>query len=480
MKVKGCDARRALAVTVLLIIGTSRILLAQAAAIPLALGVNASSSETTAGAAVRVRVTLKNYSGVTVVTPEPVAITIHSALTADATVAIPAGQSSAVAEVRFQRAGIARIVATAPALTSGSVVVVAKAPDGDAGMAAPRSPAEREALAQPRFVGFAPAPGAATEHPHAVEPLTPGSGSAPNTGLTLGVDVLPRHVHRAAAQWRALVLVTTLNANRQPAAVSADTPVHLATDFGVVTPAYSHVDAGKARVAETIQVSSDRPGTGTLWAWTDTGRLTATAVEYHDALPSQLLVKGSPGRAVNSGKTPIVVTVFLQDETAAMACADSDVAVKLTSSMGTASPSDLTIPKGKFFAEAVLTSATAGTAEITATGPKLKTASARVYFVFPWLLVALAAAGGVIGAVVKAGGETFVGAWWWHLLGHVGTGIVLGLVFYALVLFGVVASIPQLAIPLGQLPTTNELGAVILGFFGGYLARAWLPTPEQA
>jgi len=56
----------------------------------------------------------------------------------------------------------------------------------------------------------------------------------------------------------------------------------------------------------------------------------------------------------------------------------------------------------------------------------------------------------------------------------------LGLVFYALVLFGVVASIPQLAIPLGQLPTTNELGAVILGFFGGYLARAWLPTPEQA
>ena len=117
MEVKGCDARRALAVTVLLIIGTSRILLAQAAAIPLALGVNASSSETTAGGAVRVRVTLKNYSGVTVVTPEPVAIAIHSALTGDATVAIPAGQSSAVAEVRFQRAGIARIVATAPALT---------------------------------------------------------------------------------------------------------------------------------------------------------------------------------------------------------------------------------------------------------------------------------------------------------------------------------------------------------------------------
>src|SRR5712692_811052 len=137
---KGGNARRALAVTVLLITGTSRVLLAQAATIPLALGVSASSSETMVGGVVRVRVTLKNYSGVTVVTPEPVAVTIHSALTGDAAVAIPAGQSSAVADVRFQRAGVARIVATAPTLTSGSAVVVAKAPDGDARIAAPPSP----------------------------------------------------------------------------------------------------------------------------------------------------------------------------------------------------------------------------------------------------------------------------------------------------------------------------------------------------
>ena len=55
--------------------------------------------------------------------------------------------------------------------------------------------------------------------------------------------------------------------------------------------------------------------------------------------------------------------------------------------------------------------------------------------------------------------------------------MVLGLVFYALAMFGIVASIPKLSIPLAQLPTTNDLGALLLGFFGGYYARSWLPDP---
>ena len=73
---------------------------------------------------------------------------------------------------------------------------------------------------------------------------------------------------------------------------------------------------------------------------------------------------------------------------------------------------------------------------------------------------------------------TFTGNWWIRPLGHIGTGIIVGLVFYLLALFGVVASIPKVAIPLAQLPTTNELGALVLGFFGGYYARSWLPKPD--
>jgi hypothetical protein len=28
-----------------------------------------------------------------------------------------------------------------------------------------------------------------------------------------------------------------------------------------------------------------------------------------------------------------------------------------------------------------------------------------------------------------------------------------------------------------SIPLTNDLGALLLGFFGGYYARAWLPEP---
>jgi len=237
--------------------------------------------------------------------------------------------------------------------------------------------------------------------------------------------------------------------------------------------------AGKARTTDPIQLTSDHAGTGTVWAWTDTGSLAQASVEYHDAVPTQLLVRGLPSRAVNDGKTVVNVTVFLEDDTAATASADQDLSVKLTSSVGDPNPSDLTIPKGGFFGEAVLTSPTSGIAEITATAPRLKPGAAEVEFVFPLLLVTLAGTGGLIGSVARMGRQLFSGVWWWNLLGSVGLGIVLGLLFYLLALFGVIASIPKLAIPFAQLPTTNDLGALVLGFFGGYYARSWLPASSS-
>jgi hypothetical protein len=183
---------------------------------------------------------------------------------------------------------------------------------------------------------------------------------------------------------------------------------------------------------------------------------------------------------VNDGQTKVNVTVFLQDDSGATASADEDVAVKLTSSVGTANPSDLSIPKGKFYGEAVLTSPMSGVADITATAPRLLPGKTQVEFVFPLLLVFLASLGGTVGSVVRSGRQLLAGAWWWHVLGSVGMGIVLGLLFYALAQFGIIASIPKLSIPLDKLPTTNDLAALVLGFFGGYYGRSWLPDPEVA
>jgi hypothetical protein len=465
-----------LTLSCLILAGPARAAFGQAASIPLSLGVTASPAEITAGDTVTAVVRLKNYKGDTVAASEPVPVTLHSELSGDGAVTIGTGQSTAQLSVSFQRSGVATLVATAPKMTSGSVEVVVRA----AGSA--------NAAASPSRGGGEPAPAAIVTGPAAPKPERPLASGAPaptrsavvDANTSLQLDVLPQHVHPANALWRALILVTAINASRQPVAVQADTVVSFATDIGRIAPAQSRIEAGKARTTEPIQLISDRPGTGTIWAWTDTGSLTQASVEYHDAVPTQLLVRGLPSRAVNDGKTAVNVTVFLEDETAATASAEQDVSVKLTSSVGTPSPSELAIPKGRFYGEAVLTSPTSGIAEITATAPRLKPGAAEVEFVFPLLLVTLAGAGGLIGSVARIGRQLFSGVWWWHLLGSVGLGIVLGLLFYALALFGVIASIPKLAIPLERLPTTNDLGALVLGFFGGYYARSWLPTPGGA
>jgi len=51
--------------------------------------------------------------------------------------------------------------------------------------------------------------------------------------------------------------------------------------------------------------------------------------------------------------------------------------------VGAVPQSEVSIPKGKFFAEAVLTSPVSGKAEITATSARLKPGSTHTEFVFP-------------------------------------------------------------------------------------------------
>jgi hypothetical protein len=467
-----------LTLSCLILAGSARAASGQAASIPLSLGVTASPAEITAGDTVAATVRLKNYKGDTVAANEPVPVSMHSELSDDAAVTIATGQSTAQVSVRFQRGGVATLVATAPKMTSGSVEVVVKAAGGGGGPLSPAPPPPAPPSPAAVATGRLPAP--KPERPVPSGPPAPMPGTVVDANISLQLDVLPQHVHPANALWRALVLVTAINASRQPVAVHADTVVDFATDIGLIAPAQARIEAGRARTTAPIQLTSDRPGTGTVWAWTDTGSLAQASVEYHDAVPTQLLVRGLPSRAVNDGKTVVNVTVFLEDDIAATASADHDLSVKLTSSVGTPSPSDLSIPKGGFFGEAVLTSPTSGIAEITATAPRLKPGAAEVEFVFPLLLVTLAGTGGLIGSVARTGRQMFTDVWWWHLVGSVGLGIVLGLLFYALALFGVIASIPKVAIPLSQLPTTNDLGALVLGFFGGYYARSWLPAPPDA
>jgi hypothetical protein len=433
----------------------------QAVSIPFTLGVSASPSELASGATTRVRVQVKNYRGDAEAVPEDLVYTLNSPISGDNSVRVKAGESAALAEVTFVQPGVATLVASATGLVSGTTPVVV--------LGAPQVASLPAAV-----IGAHPRPALRGDASDVAPPPAP-----PAPKLNLALAVVPEHVHPANASWRAIVLVTAVDANEQPIGVSADTPIHLATDVGEVMPTAATIARGHARTTEAIQVTSTKPGHATVWAWDDSGAFTRATFNDDDATPAQLSVKAVPARTLNDGRTAIHVSVFLQDDTATATKAAVDTAIKLTSSIGTVTPSVVSIAKGQFVGEATLTSATAGGAEITATAAGMRPGTASVAFVFPTMLVIVAGLGGLIGSLVRSTDLSFTGAWWHHLGGSVVIGAVLGLLFYLLAMFGIIASIPKLAIPLGQLPTTNELAALVLGFFGGYYARAWLPNPAE-
>ncbi|HEY1911783.1 MAG TPA: hypothetical protein VGG73_12730 [Vicinamibacterales bacterium] len=449
-----------LVLAVLLVCIPTREARGQAAAIPLSLGLTTSNAEVTVGGTATVTVALKNFSDTLVGATQPITVSLRSDLSDTATTAFSTGQKTAQVELHFIRPGVARIEATAQGFGAGFAIVVVKDP---AASAAAEKPVPAPLRVVPKAVAAAPA----------------GSAPAPTTatGAALDVTVLPQHVHASHSSWHAQVLLTAIK-DGEPAAVKTDTDVYLATDIGLVTPAMSKIVTGQARTSEPIQLTSTTAGSGTVWAWTDTGRVTEVAVDYHEAVPVQLVVKALPLRDVNDGSTPVTVTIFLQDDSAIGASADRDIPVDLITTSGTLNPRQVLIAKGAPFAEASLTSAASGDAQITAHAAGFVDQSASVTFVMPWMLVLTAAVGGFLGALVGTGTETFSAAWWHQMIGHILTGALIGLVFYVLALFGIIASIPAASIPLERLPTTNALGALVLGFFGGLWGRSWLPKPN--
>src|SRR5262249_59640849 len=141
----------------------------QAASIPLNISVTASPGEIPAGATAHVEAKLKNYLGKPVAAPTKIVVTLHSRLSADASITIKGGQSDGRAEVRFIRPGVATLVASAPGMASGSTAIVVKAE--------------------------APAPAAQPGPPPT------SAGAARDERIRLAIDVLPDHVHPSNAVW---------------------------------------------------------------------------------------------------------------------------------------------------------------------------------------------------------------------------------------------------------------------------------------
>ncbi len=441
--------------------------LAQIAAIPTRLELSVGAPEVEAGAVVPVVIHLRNVRNEDIEAPEALALTLASNLTERVQVTLPKGASSIRSEVRFTRAGIARLRVSAPRIASGYAAVIVKAVSGSVSLdMAPRAAAGEVEVhpARPRPPERAPSPAGGTA----------GTVVPPQ----LGIEVIPTDVHPRAGRWVADVWLVTLNPRGEPAPSPMDLPVNLAATVGTVNPVRSLIAAGSVRPASPIQLVADRSGAEKVWAWLDTSARTVSAeAVYKEALPSKLRVVAYPVKAVNSGKNPVRITVMLLDDTNLPASfPDRELEVTVTSSLGTIEPkAPVHIARGAISGEAMLTSTTAGRAEVRALALHMPDAETGVEFVFPWLMVVLAMAGGTLGATYRGGWHEFSRGWQRHAAVNGLAGLLLGTIFYALSLLGAPAAIPQVALPIAAIPTVNELGALALGFLGGYYARAWLP-----
>ena len=472
--------------------------LAQIAAIPTRLELNVGADEVEAGAVAPVVIHLRNVRNEDIEAPEALVLTLASNLADRVQVTLPKGASSIRSEVRFSRPGIARLRVSAPRIASGYAAVVVKAvsrsvsldmaPRAAAGEvevhpAAPR-PREPAAVMGPALdLGPRAAPREAEVQPRRPRPPERAPSPAGGTAVTvmppqLGIEVIPTDVHPRAGRWVADVWLVTLNPRGEPAPSPMDLPVNLVATVGTVNPVRSLIAAGSVRPASPIQLVADRSGAEKVWAWLDTSARTVSAeAVYKEALPSKLRVVAYPVKAVNSGKNPVRITVMLLDDTNLPASfPDRELEVTVTSSLGTIEPkAPVHIARGAISGEAVLTSTTAGRAEVRALALHMPDAETGVEFVFPWLMVVLAMAGGTLGATYRGGWHGFSRGWQRHAAVNGLAGLLLGTIFYALSLLGAPAAIPQVALPIAAIPTVNELGALALGFLGGYYARAWLP-----
>ena len=152
-------------------------------------------------------------------------------------------------------------------------------------------------------------------------------------------------------------------------------------------------------------MTSKTPGVDTITALSPAidGRA-EERIEYEQGRPSKLLVISTPSEVVTNGRTSASITVLLRDDDDhVVAVADRDTRVVLRTSFGTLSAGSTSVARGRPDSEPiVLESPRAGRATITAIAEGFTEDSEEVSFVLPLLLIGLASAGGIGGALLRA------------------------------------------------------------------------------
>lgn len=225
--------------------------------------------------------------------------------------------------------------------------------------------------------------------------------------------------------------------------------------------------------ADDVTVTADRSGTDLIAALSSLGSV-ERQVRFNAPIPAKIRVEANPPDVVNDGRSAVHVTVMLLDgDNHPTQTADRDLCTTLMTSLGDLQDRRVCISKGDFFKETTLTSARHGVAQIVASGVALADGRATARFLFPWLMVALATFGGVLGGFVRSGKT-----WEKDLVRNLVVAATVGVVFYVLALFGAIAAVRKLPVEVGKIAAINELGAFVLGFVGTYYQPLGLRTHQ--
>jgi len=433
-------------ITTIALAVTSADAAAQAARVPVGLRLTLSSAEARLGSKVAATIGLRNFKGEPVAATERLAVAIDSSLPATfQKITIPAGKDSVTTTIVFERAGIAKIKVSARKLSPGYGVISITKPSRTAALVPP--------------VGLR----------RVVFRELPAPAALP--GLKLGLKALASRVVPRNRVWTVTVLVAVVNEQREGVRLTEDLPVRLASTLGTVEPDELTIPRGES--AKFVQVTSSMPGVDTISALSPAIEDKAEeTVEYEQFRATKLLLLTTPSEVVTNGRSRASIMVLLRDEDDhVVAVPDRETRVVLRTDFGALSTSSTTIVRGRPDSEpVVLTSPRAGRARVTAIAEGLETASEEVRFVLPFLLIGLAAVGGVGGAMLR----TPRGRRRAQLGRSLALGAFLGAIFFALGMMGVPGMIP--AIPLQTLErlTFNEVGACLLGICGGYVGRRFL------
>lgn len=413
---------------------------------------------------------------------------------------IPAGQTSYTFQIIPRAAAVGKIEATAGDLARASGFVIGIDPQSRAMTEINPSTAIGSGTRPPVATPTPPPPPptnrglrkkGGTTPPGSFETAS-GPDTAPQAGPTptagpksLRVYVTPDPVDfdSSVGAWKAEIFVALTGSDGNLAPAPDDVPLLLVPASGSVTPNNTTIKKN--------QPTSD-PVT-LIWNEAEDNDLQVTSsiahttqhIAHDSPEPTALRLEGLPGSVINDGKSPIRIVVMLVDALKTPAPATADTEVVLGSSKGSITPAKVVIGKGQCCTDATLTSAQNGSVMVSALSSGFPQAQIPAVFLFPWMMIIMAASGGLLGAFAHNPRAAFGPHWWRVLL----LGLIFGVVLSIAALLGVIGSLPKLGLPIqiSQIPSANELGALLLGFVGGlYGKKLWLkgggddePQPKE-